>query len=611
METILDQRPFSLNGALRLTPFQPLNGLIEGIIENVFSLRRLDRVYQDLADARGTTEFVQQFIDAFHVRYETAAGELAHIPATGGAVIVANHPFGAIEAAIMAKLLLTIRPDVRIMANYLLNRIPQLQDLLISVDPFGGATATRKNTQPLREAIRWVKEGGLLMVFPAGAVSHVHLSKAKVIDPQWSPTIARIIRMTEAPVTPVYIHGSNSLMFQLLGLVHPRFRTLMIPRELINKAQSTIPIRIGAPIHFSKLKAYDRDEDMATYLRLRTYLLGGQTPRADLAKADLSTPNLQRATVEPIAEGPSPSLLAAEIEALPENQCLVKSGAMGVYYATAEQIPWLLREIGRLREVTFRGVGEGTGKPTDIDLFDAHYLHLFLWNGGSRELVGAYRLGLADEIVNRFGKKGLYTHSLFKYKHRLLDHLNPAIELGRSFIRAEYQRNFSSLLLLWKGIGQFIVRHPHYRVLFGPVTISNEYQLLSRELLVDYLRANRFQPQLARHVKPRHPFRCRVRPLWDRSELTRLEADLEGFSDLLAQVEQNDRRGVPILLKQYLKLGGRLLGFSVDNQFNDALDGLIMVDLRETHPKVLQRYLGQEEAERYLAYHRGMMHASR
>jgi putative hemolysin len=312
-----------------------------------------------------------------------------------------------------------------------------------------------------------------------------------------------------------------------------------------------------------------------------------------------ATPTDQAPVAAPVAA----SLLQAEIEALPAEQRLVESGHYQIQYAGAAQIPWCLQEIGRLREVTFRAVGEGTGKASDIDLFDAYYLHLFLWDRESRAIVGAYRMGLADEILTRYGERGLYTRSLFRYGPRLLQTLNPAIELGRSFVRGEYQRSFSPLLLLWRGISQFILRSPQYAVLFGPVSISNSYAPISRQLMVEYLRAHNSEAKLARHVRPRRPFRAARAKISNEVEVADLK-DIEHLSRVIARIE-HDSKGIPILLKQYLKLGGRLLGFSADDQFSDALDGLIMVDLRASEPRVLARYMGEAGAAAFFAHHGG------
>ena len=306
-------------------------------------------------------------------------------------------------------------------------------------------------------------------------------------------------------------------------------------------------------------------------------------------------------SLEPVASGIPASLLKAEIEVLPEAQRLIGSGNFLVVYARAAQIPWCLQEIGRLREMTFRAAGEGTGRSSDIDLYDAYYLHLFVWDAKTEMIVGAYRMGLADEISSRYGKTGLYTQTLFSYGNRVLSRLNPAIELGRSFVRAEYQRNFSPLMLMWRGICQFILRSPRYAILFGPVSISNAYAPLSREMMVEYLSTNNVEPSVARHVKARRPFRVRRQGVWNERGLASVR-DIEELSRVIERIE-DDNKGVPVLLRQYLKLGGRLLGFSSDNAFSDALDGLIMVDLRDSDPRVLGRYMGESGLAEFQAFH--------
>ncbi len=588
--------PFRLNGALNFTRRRSVDRLLEHMVEKASALRVLDDMYQALPPIEGTDAFLQTVFDLFNIRPQWADDELAQIPATGAAVVFANHPFGALEGLMMAAMLRRVRSDVKILANYFLQRVPELDGLFIAVDPFGGGSAARRNVAPMKEALRWLQQGGLLVIFPAGEVSHLQLGSRSITDPAWHPTVARLARRAEVPAIPIYFHGSNSLLFQLAGLLHPRLRTALLPRELLNKRDRAVPIRIGAPISFAKIKGLSDDEATA-YLRMRCYTLGARNSKENGRKTMVA---MDSADGEPVADPVPTPLLQAEVAALPPQQRLDGSGTMQVIYARAGQIPWLLQEIGRLREEAFREAGEGTGRARDIDLYDAYYLHLFIWDSENSAVVGAYRLGLADEIVRNFGRKGLYTHSLFNYGRRLLDELNPAIELGRSFVRLEYQRSYTPLLLLWKGIGRFVAQHPQYRVLFGPVSISSDYQSSSQQLLVDFLRANNFLPRLARHVRPRRPFRGTVRhaPTFD----TAMAGDLDGLSELVSAIE-HDQKGVPVLLRQYLKLGGHILGFNVDDQFNDALDGLIMVDLRQTDAKVLAKYMGREQAEQFRALH--------
>jgi putative hemolysin len=382
--------------------------------------------------------------------------------------------------------------------------------------------------------------------------------------------------------------GINSFTFQLLGLLHPRMRTALLAHEFLNKSNRDIELRIGTPISPAKVRRYQDDLALIRYLRHRTYLLQSRDTRQP-----------RRLATEKLAPGNNREELIAEIAKLSRDQILVETEEFLVLLAKAPQIPSLLHEIGRLREITFRQAGEGTGRAIDLDQFDDHYWHLFLWSKVEQEIAGAYRLGPSDEIVKRMGVRGIYTSQLFAWTPSFLERISPALELGRSFVRPEYQKSYSPLLLLWRGIGQFLVRNPRYKVLFGPVSISTDYGSASRQLMVQFLSAHRGSPELARLVRARNPFR--IRPSRVAEELAKEPADdVEELSTLVADIEL-DRKGVPILLKQYLKLGGELVAFNVDRKFANALDGLIVVDLRKTDIRLVERYLGREGAAAFLA----------
>ena len=585
-----------------MNPFRlddlPLRRPLRAVAEKVLGLKPLASGYDSLPRGLSPLAFANVTLNHLNVQTQILAGSPANIPKDGATVVVANHPFGGIEGVIMARMLLQVRPDVRIMANGMLQRIPELKELFIGVNPYGHKRARKENMRPLREALQWLQGGGLLLVFPAGDVSRLHPLEGRVRDGKWEATIARIIRSTQADVVPVFFEGRNSVMFHGVGLLHPRLRSLLLARELWNKRDSRIGMHIGKPIPPRKLSSLCGHDEVARYLRLHTCLLGSEETAKGKSGAG---EEVEEKVQEPIVGAVEPAQLQREVDALPEEQWLTESGNLRVYYARASQIPWLLQEIGRLREVTFRAVGEGSGRASDIDLYDSYYLHLFIWNSESREVVGAYRLGLADEIYSHYGKRGLYSHSLFRYSKRLLKAINPAIELGRSFVRVEYQRSFAPLLLLWKGIGQFVQRHPRYSVLFGPVSISNDYSSISQQLLVDFFSANNFDSNLGKMIRPRSPYRSPLKPVWRRAELAGM-GDIDSVSELVA-MQEDDGKGVPVLIKQYLKLGGRMLGFNVDRDFNDCIDGLILVDLLSTDAKVLQKYMGRNGAEAFLAYH--------
>ena len=291
-----------------------------------------------------------------------------------------------------------------------------------------------------------------------------------------------------------------------------------------------------------------------------------------------------------------------EVENLPSSQCLMASGELVVFHARARQIPQTLQEIGRLREISFRAAGEGSGKSRDLDEFDSNYIHLFIWNRSAGELVGGYRLGPTDEILPASGLHGLYTSTLFNFAAGFRQRIACALEMGRSFVRPEYQRSLGALPLLWKGIGRFVLKNPKYRILFGAVSISNRYQPLSRQLMVSFLRSHHYLSNLSGTVKARTPFRPTGERDFARQTIELVGNNLDELSTIISDIESNGA-GIPILLKHYLKLGGRILGFNVDPSFSNVVDGLILVDLIETDPKILERFMGKDQAAAYLAYH--------
>jgi putative hemolysin len=575
---------------------------IKSPLERGLGLARLNEIYLMARDLRAGDDngFAETALNVLNVQIDVSDEDLARIPKSGPLVVVANHPFGGLEGIILTSLLTGARRDVKILANYILNRITEMRQHLIAVDPYGGREAAGKNLGPLREAIRWVSNGGALGVFPSGDVAHLSPTNLRVRDAAWNNSIARIIRNTGAQVLPVFFHGRNSLLFQLLGLVHPRVRTALLPRELVNKTGKRLKVRIGHPIAIRRLERFRTDRALSEYLRMRTQLLARRHVTVE-PSGDRHAETVGDIAASGECAAPE-SVFEQEVARLTQDAELAVSGDLSVYLATAEQIPNLLNEIGRLRELTFREVGEGTGRDIDLDRFDDHYLHLFVWNRAKHELVGAYRLGLTDKILSVHGMGGLYTRTLYNYRRRLLDQISPAIELGRSFVRTEYQRDYAPLHLLWRGIGRFLVENPRHRMLFGPVSISSRYQTASMQLMVEFLKENNYASRLARLVKPKRPLKDKQTKKWARQVTRRLVGDIDEVSSLIADIEAQ-ARGVPILLRHYLRLGGRLLAFNIDSHFSDVLDGLILVDLLDTPERILFRYLGKDGTREFLSYH--------
>ncbi|UOQ65945.1 lysophospholipid acyltransferase family protein [Hymenobacter volaticus] len=554
-----------LPGALRRS-----RELLRPLWEQFAHLRDLQQLYEQCRHHNGLA-FVEQLLLQLRITVEYDPNELRRLPA-GAFVAVANHPCGLIDGIVLLHLLGKVRPEIRAVANELLAPLlPHLAAQLVLISPERAAAG--RNVPGVRRLLRHLHNDVPLLLFPAGEVAHSSIPFRPAIDSAWSPTAGRLLDAARVPVVPIWLSGQNSAGFSLLGFVHPLLRTARLPVELLNKRGQTIQVRIGlpvAPVVLDRLPAPDR----LAYLRARVYALGTSAERYLAAL-------LPPLPVLPVIAETSSALIEADIAALRPGRCLLISGRWEVYVAKRCEIPHVLREIGRLRELTFRREGEGTQQPSDLDAYDDYYRHLFLYDREKQLLVGAYRLGLGRAILRQYGRRGFYLHSLFQLKKQLNPLLRQSLELGRSFVRVEYQRQALPLSLLWKGIAEYLATHPEYRYLIGPVSISNRFSATSKAVMVDYLRRHFFDAELAQHVKPRKQFRYKPLDAGEAPEL--LQTGLTSLQDLQQFISglEPGGSGVPVLLRQYLKQNARLLGFNLDPNFSNALDGLLLLDARE------------------------------
>jgi len=558
------------------------------IIEALLLPKELEKAWNQSLAAVSGLEIFSEFLKRLEVGWNCEARDRALIPREGPVVVVANHPFGMVEGAVLGALLSKVRPDTKFLANSLLAAFPGSGDFLIPVNPFGGAA--RGNSTYLRQSLKWLRQGGVLITFPAGEVSSLRWGKLEISDPEWNEAVGGLIRISGATAVPIFFHGSNGPAFQIAGLVHPRLRTALLPRELVNKRGTRLEISIGRPVAASSLAHLSDDRARTDYLRQRTHLL--EARRQQARGWSISLPKA------PLAGPVSAQDLANEVSRLGPEHLLVETSEFQAWVASAAEIPNTLREIGRLRELTFRGAGEGTGRSLDLDRFDPRYRHLWLWNKATREVCGAYRMCATDALRK---SSDLYTSTLFKFRPGLVESLHPALELGRSFVRPEYQKSYQALLLLWKGIGAWVARNPRYSTLFGPVSISQEYRTASRALMVSYLQEHCSHPELEGAAEPRKEFRPHGPRRCDIRRLAPLLSSVEELSDAIADLEP-DGKGLPVLLRQYLNLGGTMIAFNEDPRFSGVIDGLVVVDLRQLNPRLLAKYLGKAGAEAFVAY---------
>ncbi|MFW5497839.1 MULTISPECIES: lysophospholipid acyltransferase family protein [unclassified Maridesulfovibrio] len=591
---------FSLKSPF-VDPFRgALFSLVEKPLSHLLCLPRLNFLYNRLHDEehwreKNHDDFVSKALNLLGVQVELDGQELKRIPKKGPSVVVANHPFGVVEGLILIQLLKAVRPDIKIMANFMLGLIPEMNEYLISVDPFGRKESHLGNISGLKEAVKWVKAGGMLAVFPAGEVASLNIRGVKVEDPAWSPTVGGIIKRTGASATSVFFNGRNSVLFQAAGVIHPSLRTVLLPRENLKQKSGPVKFAVGNTVSGDRLASFESNQELMEYLRFRTYSL-----RSRFEKKRIALPAFKKKEAS-ISDQTSQRRIITELSMLGPESVLVENNEFAVHEVHAANCPFIMHEIGRLREKTFRQVGEGTGLAVDVDRFDNTFIHLVLWHKESKEIAGAYRIARTDDQIKRFGLKGVYSHSFFRFDPKFFDKVSPALELGRSFIRPSFQKNFYSLMMLWKGIAAYLARNPQYRYLFGCVSISNDYTKISRELIADILLKHNGHADLAELISPARPLKFKKLKAWkknlpgvsfaDESDLEKVVQDIEGGG------------GIPVLLRHYLKIGGKLVGFNVDPDFGNALDGLIVVDLLETSERSLFKFMGKEQGRKYLDYH--------
>ena len=564
-----------------------LKSLLFRLAARLTGLDRIDDTYRDLAAGDPSPfEFLQRAIAWLNPTQTVDTWELARIPGAGPCIVVANHPMGAQDGLMLLLLAMSRRADVRFLGNDLLRAVAPLRHLLIPVDVLGSGA---RNALATRTALRHLRHGGCLVVFPAGMVAPSS-REGQGVDAAWSRGVAALQRLANASVVPVWLGGTNDPWFRIAGRIHPCLRTALLPRALLKSRGTNRSIAVGPAIDPTLLLRFASDAERINHLRLSCEVLSRRSKDRTIARMHRS----EAAIAEPV----DPQLLAAEVRALPEDTMLVRTGSIEVRIARANQIPHLLLEIGRLREVSFRRVGEGSGMERDLDEFDPHYHHLFAWDRAAGVVVGAYRLGLTDQLLAAGGVGSLYTSGFYRFSQQFFRVVHPAIELGRSFVSPEHQRGHLPLLSLWRGIGAFVVRNPRYRHLFGPVSISATHQQVSIQLMLEHLRMHRADPALSAQVASRNPWRPSVAPLQLQPGAI---ADLDKVSAIVRDVESG-ARGVPVLLTEYLRLNGTFLAMASDPAFG-SVDALLLVDLLKTPSLMLRRYLGEAGANSFLEHH--------
>jgi putative hemolysin len=558
---------------------------LAALLMEIMKINQVNELFAQAQPKQGP-DFVDAILEGCGIDIDFDENDLKNIPANGAFIAIANHPYGGIEGMVLLKILCMVRPDAKLMANFLLKKIPNLSDYFIAVNPFENIEHS-SSISGIKNTLELLNDGTPIGIFPAGEVSTYQFEAQQVTDRLWHPVVGKIIARANVPVVPIYFHGNNGLLFNLLSLIHPTLRTAKLPSELFNKHGHTIKLRIGKPIDVSDIKRYgSNNTKLLNFLRAKTYALG---TGLDEHKKIFNPRNLFKIkkTPKPIAPGVSPEVLEIEVGKLRDEYLIWTEKNYEVFIAPTAAIPNIIHEIGRLREITFREIGEGSNKSIDLDEYDIYYHHLFIWDTEAKLIVGAYRIGMGDEIFYSLGKQGFYTAELFKIKDQFTPVLKKSLELGRSFIRQEYQQKPLPLFLLWKGILKYLIDNPRYRYLIGPVSISNSFSQFSKSLIVDYINRHHFDHDMAQYVKPRKKFKVDFSSI-DTDVLLQGEDTFKSLDALISEIETRHMK-VPVLLRQYIALNGKIICFNIDPKFADCLDGFLVLDLQKVPHEMLEK----------------------
>ena len=558
------------------------------IVSAVMRLAKINKVndlYDKIKDLEGQ-EFFDKLLEELNVKYLAFQEDLAKIPKTGPFILVSNHPLGALDGVIMCKILTEIRPDFKVMGNFLLTKIKPMEPYVISVNPFEKRKEAYSSMSGMREALKHLSDGGCLGIFPAGEVSNKNNEYNEILDKEWQEPALKLIKKAQVPVVPMYFHAKNSKLFYNVSKIHPDLQTLMIPAEMVNKREKPIKIRIGRPVTPKILNEYEKPKELGEFLRKKVYMMKSYFEDRKSVAEFLKVKNLNISPKEEVVvqniidETPLAEILAdRENLRKKEGKMLFSNGDYEVYFTKFDEIPAMMREIGRQRELTFRAVGEGTNLPFDLDEYDKHYHHLILWDNVAQKIAGAYRMALGSEVMKNYGIKGFYTNSLFDFDQELQPFFKKVIEMGRAYISIEYQQKPLPLFLLWRGIVHVCLRNPEHKFLMGGVSISNRFSDLSKSLMIEFMRSHYFDPVVAQYVHPKNDYKVYLSERDKSLFFEGLDDDLNKFDKLIDDFEPEMR--LPVLIKKYIKQNAKVVAFNVDPNFNDAIDGLMYIRISD------------------------------
>lgn len=563
------------------------------MLMKVLKISTLNKIY-DRNKHLSDLEFLNAILDEFQIKFEIPEEDFKRLPKDGAYITISNHPLGGIDGILLLKLMLEKEPNFKIIANFLLHRIEPMKKYIMPVNPFENHKDAKSSVIGIKETLRHLSDGKPLGMFPAGEVSTYKDGKL-VVDKAWEEGAIKVIRKAQVPVVPIYFHAKNSRLFYLLSKIGDTLRTAKLPSELLTQKDRVIKVRVGKPISVAEQNEHKTIEEYSEFLRKKTYMLANSFNEESklLTVPNLKIPKSPKKIVTPANQ----DNMVEEVAKLRETDSrLLQSKNYEVFFTKPDMIPNILHEIGRLREITFREVGEGTNESIDLDKYDNYYYHMFLWDDETKQIAGAYRMGLGSEIFPKYGMAGFYLNDLFRFESELHEMMQNSIEMGRAFIIKEYQQKPMPLFLLWRGIIHTTLRYPEHKFLLGGVSISNQFTDFSKSLMIEFMKSNYYDPYIAQYVHPKKEFKVKLKDADKDFIFDEAEADLNKFDKIIDELEPGSLR-LPVLIKKYIKQNARLVAFNVDPLFNNAIDGLMYIRIADIPESTMKPVMEEFQAE--------------
>lgn len=580
--------------AINIDKYGFLGTFIGWFFMKITRLSSINTFYDSIAHLEGI-DYADAIIKHYEIDYEIPEEDFRRLPKEGPYITVSNHPLGAIDGILLLKLMGEQRSDYKVMVNFLLKRMVPIVPYTIAINPFEDRKDVKSSLAGFKSALLHLKEGHPLGIFPAGEVSTNKDGKL-IVDKPWEAAALKLIRKAEVPVVPIYFHAKNSKLFYRLAKISGIFRTAKIPSEVYSQRNRPIKIRIGQPISVKSQKEQETLEEYTDLLRKKTYILSNAYEKERLIDQIPTTLKIPKAPKK-IASAQHTEVIQGEIEKLIEkDRRMLQSKNYEVYLAPADEMPFILQEIGRQREITFREIGEGTNNSIDIDKFDAYYHHMFLWDNEAKVIAGAYRMGLGAEIFAKYGIDGFYLQDLFRVEPELYGMMKQSIEMGRAYIVKEYQQKPMPLFLLWKGIVHTTLRHPEHKYLIGGVSISNQFSNFSKSLMIEFMKSHYWDPYVAQYIHPKKEFKVKLKDADKEFVFDETQADLNKFDRIIDEVEPGNLR-LPVLIKKYIKQNAKVIAFNVDPLFNNSVDGLMYIKIADLPESTVKPVMEEFQAE--------------